>query len=118
MSNKRHVVELSDSTGQTYTLRFGTNAICAVQDELNLSLGEILKQFDHDKLDMRTIRTMVKCAVVEPKGVTAEQVGDFIDDVGFEAVTKVIGTVFGSGEAGPPGGPSGGDSKSNAPHSA
>lgn len=92
---KRGAVELTDSEGHAHTLKFGTNAICRIQDELGKPLGAILDDLkDETKLDMKVIRTMVQMALVTEEEVTPEMAGDLIDDVGLEAITKGFGAVF------------------------
>lgn len=112
---KRGLVSLTDSDGQTFKLRFGTNAICDMQKALGRPLGQILKTLNPDDLDFLTVRTMVKAAVVDPKDVSDEVIGDFIDDVGLDKVTSVISGVFGKASDADPGKPSGEGSESIAP---
>lgn len=114
------VVELKGSDDKTYKLKFGTNAICKIQEALDRPLGAILASLtDETRVDMRILRTMVQCALIEPANATPEQAGDLIDDVGFGAITKAFGQVF-AGESGanPPGAQSGEPSASPAPASA
>lgn len=90
----RGQVDLTASNGDVFTLKFGTNAICKLEDTLNKTLGEILEDMkDEGKLSMRTIRTMVRLALVG-REATDEVVGDLIDDVGLREITKAFSAVF------------------------
>lgn len=99
--------------GTTYVLKFGTNAICLMQEKLGRSLGEILEGLKDEKnTDMSVIRTMVLCALIQPKDATPEMAGDLIDDVGLKRITTAFGAVFGEEEsaANPPGASNGDNS--------
>lgn len=95
MANKRKgEVEIQDSDGKAYILKFGTSAICKIEDALNKNLGEILSELGGEKLRMSTIRTMVQMSLKD-SDLTPDQVGDLIDDVGFQKITEAFSLVFG-----------------------
>lgn len=118
--SKRGETTLTDSAGQAYIVRFGTNAICETQQQLKKPFGAILKDLDPQAFDLLTIRTMVKCALVHPKEATDAEIGDLIDDVGMDVIADAISKVFKTGgtNGGPPGLPSGDGSALSASPSA
>lgn len=95
MANKhRGVVELKGSDGQKYKLKFGTNAICKIEERHNKSIGEVLNSLTDEKtLRVSTLRELVQ---VSMKGdPDPEAVGDLIDDVGMDEIAKVFTAMFG-----------------------
>ena len=100
---KRGEVKLERDNGDVVVLKFGTNAICKIEEELNKSLGEILDDLKGNeeggsKISMRTLRTMVRMSI-QGDHMSPDDVGDLIDEVGFEAITKAFGEVFSKPDA-------------------
>ncbi len=90
-------VVLDGTTGRSYALRFGTNAICDIQAACQQSIGDVLAGLNgpHGALNLRAIRTIVQWAVVQPDRPTPDEAGDIIDDVGLVAVLDALKSVFG-----------------------
>lgn len=98
-ANKRKgEVAVQRADGSTVVLKFGTNAICNIEERLNKTLGEILDSLKGDQLSMRTLRLMVSESITKTE-MSDEEVGDLIDEVGFATITKAFGEVFGADEA-------------------
>lgn len=80
-------------SGTQYTIDcFGTNAICRVEEALApRSVDDIMAELRGPAPHVRTVREWFKASLVEPKGETlsAEQVGEIIDDVGGWTVVLV-----------------------------
>lgn len=84
-------VVLKGSNDKAYTLNFGVNAMCRLEDldPTHRTYREILKEVQSDTASMRTIRTLVSAALEAPTGLTPEQVGDLIEDFGGVLVVKI-----------------------------
>ena len=69
----------------------GTNAICALEESLGITFGEILAAIGVTGMEtwsLRITREFLKACAVEP--ITVEAVGDLIDVVGFEPVGAAV----------------------------
>lgn len=78
---------------RTYTLRFGANALIALQDELGTSLDDLSKhvQGGASEVSLRDLRVMLWSGLVtHHAGITLVQAGEIIDDAGMEAVVKAL----------------------------
>ena len=95
---KRGEVVLQRDSGAVVSLKFGTNAICRIEDALSKTLGEILEDLQGSRISMRTLRTMVQMSITG-ESMAPDDVGDLIDEVGFEKITKAFGEVFTRAEA-------------------
>jgi hypothetical protein len=93
MANRRKGEVELEAGADVYTLRFSTNAICSLEDDLGMGINEIGGLLgDPANFRMSTFRTIVKACVVG--NVTHEQAGDIIDAAGLEAVGAAIGKAF------------------------
>ncbi len=90
-------VVLDGTTGRSYALRFGTNAICDIQAACQQSISDVLAGLNgpNGALNLRAIRTMVQWAVVQVERPTPDEAGDIIDDVGLVSVLDALKAVFG-----------------------
>lgn len=78
---------------RTYTVRFGANALIALQDELGESLDNLAKRIQGDSMavSLRDLRVMLWSGLVtHHAGITLAQAGEIIDDAGMEAVAKAL----------------------------
>ena len=78
---------------RTYTLRFGVNALIALQDELGQSLDQLVKRVQGDSMavSLRDLRVMLWSGLVtHHAGITLAQAGEIIDDAGMEVVAKAL----------------------------
>ncbi|HEX8030272.1 MAG TPA: hypothetical protein VF491_17480 [Vicinamibacterales bacterium] len=80
--------ELKGQSGATYTLNFGVNAMCRIEEKdlqqrtYNLIVAEM--QTGHPS--MRTVRTVMAGALVSPANQTVEQAGEIVEDIGGIAI--------------------------------
>lgn len=77
-------VTLNGTEGRTYTLNFGVNAMCRVEelDPQQRTYEAILGELRSGKPSMRTIRLVIAAALVDPKAATLEQAGEIAQDIG------------------------------------
>lgn len=82
------------ANGGTYTLRYGFNAICAIETELDISVAEI-GQVLGDKPRLGTLRTIFGAGLIhEGKPVADADVGGIIDAIGIERAIELQGEAF------------------------
>lgn len=69
MSNKVRGKVALQSGDATYELSFSVNALCSLEDATGLSSQEVFaqlgEQIDNDKLQMRLVRKIFKCALID-----------------------------------------------------
>ena len=88
MANKyRGEVEFS-ANGSTYTFRLGTNELCRLEAELGADPFEKIAEGKASLGHLRTI-TLAGLGRHHPK-LTADDVGDLIDEVGYKALGDLI----------------------------
>lgn len=77
-------VQLQGESGAQYTLNFGVNAMCRLEelDAKGRTYHEVLLEMRTGRPSMRTIRQVVAAALVDPANQTVEQVGTIIEDIG------------------------------------
>lgn len=77
-----HVTLQAD--GKDYTLRFGTNAIVALEEEFDMSMSDLGKKLgDNAWMTVRKIRTIMWCGMrSDNDDIDLETVGDIIDENG------------------------------------
>ena len=122
MANKhRGEVEL-EVDGQTWTLRYSANALCELEDALNLGVAEIVETLQNPKgVRIKTLRALLWAGLRDrhPE-MTLAMAGDLLTATGvptaFEHVGQAIGRAFpqakeARGDERPRGGIEGGTSK-------
>lgn len=74
----------------TYVLNYGSNAACRLESEMpDRSYGDVLDELRGPNPRVSTIREFVKAALVSPAGLSLDQVGDVIDEIGGWALVLV-----------------------------
>lgn len=83
-----------EAGGERYTLRFGANVIATMEEDLSLSLVEIGGRMETE-MKIGFLRTVFGYGLSRHHpGLTPEQVGDIMDDVGLDKVGGLIGDAF------------------------
>lgn len=93
MANRRKgEVELV-AGDEVYHLRFSTNAICSLEDELDIGINELgTKLSDPSQFRISTFRSILRSCLTTP--VSIEQAGDIIDRAGIAEVGAAVGKAF------------------------
>lgn len=81
MNSKRGAVTF-EMDGETFTLRFSTNALIQFQDTFDIGLLESLRGFGDGDVDLKMVRGMF-WAALRGHDLSQEQAGDLLDAVGF-----------------------------------
>ena len=94
MSNP-HRGEVAFAVGdQTYTLFYGTNSICELEDKLGQNLAEIVAGLGQ----LKVMRAVLWAGLLRHHNMSLEEAGDVMDAAGVpatvEAVNKAIFTAF------------------------
>ena len=98
-NKKRGEVELK-ALGKTMIMRFGTNQICALEDDLGMGINQIAERIsDPARMRISFIRTVLLHAINDPitqsiGDMTVYGAGDIIDELGLEVVGEKIGEEF------------------------
>jgi hypothetical protein len=75
-------VEITGESGTVYRFNFGTNACCRVETITGISYVEVVSQLKVAAPHVALVRQFVKGTIVQPIGLTDDQIGDLIDDMG------------------------------------
>lgn len=75
-----------DALGKRHELRFTTNALCRIQDRTGKSMKDILGELADPKMILPTYRLLI----AEGAGVTLEDAGDIMDDIGMAKVDDLV----------------------------
>jgi hypothetical protein len=90
----RGEVDLVSET-KTYTLFLSTNAVCELQQRTGKTYGQVLRSLE--ELDFSGLREIVWAVLKKfhrKEFQTVERVGDFIDDVGRNAIQAALLELF------------------------
>jgi hypothetical protein len=89
-----------DGKTQRWTMAFGTNALCAIEDEFNLADITELEGVLKNKPSLRTIRTLFRLGLVDcHPDMDDREAGQIIDAIGglepsLELVSRAIEQAF------------------------
>lgn len=78
-----------EAQGKVFTLRYGFNALCSLEQQTGRKALEIFRSLNGDDLDLRMFRTVVKIGLGGK--LADEKVGDIIDDVGIKRIADLLG---------------------------
>lgn len=93
MANRRKGEVELEAGDSVYTLRFSTNAICSLEDDLGVGINELgEKMGDPSQFKLSMLRSIVRACLTDK--VTAEAAGNIIDAAGIEATGEAIGKAF------------------------
>ncbi len=91
MVNKsRAEVEVKGASGKTYVMRFGSGALCQLEEALGVDVMEMAESFSKGKVKFTVIREFVKSGVLGDESVSNDAAHDIIDDVGVLPLIKAI----------------------------
>jgi hypothetical protein len=79
-------VTLKREGDRQVTLNFGVNTMCRLEAIDGRTHREVLREMQGGAPRMTTIRALVQAAVVEPQGITAEEAGAIIEEIGGPSV--------------------------------
>lgn len=88
-----HKGEVSfEASGKTWSLRYSTNALCELEDDLDRGIGDVIESLQTSpRLNM--LRAVLRAGLSGHK-VNQQQAGDLIDELGFDRTRELIGTAF------------------------
>ena len=80
--------------GKNYTIEYGQNAVCALEDVVHMPLSEIIDTISKGGVNMRLIRALFWAGLLSHnRGLSLERAGDILDQAGsnFKAVYSAVG---------------------------
>lgn len=87
MANKHRGEVALEAMGETYKMRFGTNALCELEAAFGEGINAILAKLQPDDPSIRTMRTIMACGL----GVSPDKAGEIMDEIGMERSGELIG---------------------------
>ncbi len=78
---------------EEYTLVFGSNAMAALEEKLDMGMQAIAALFSQD-IRIGTLRAMLWAALSEHHDLTEKEVGTLMDKAGIDTVGEAIGNTF------------------------
>lgn len=84
-----------EALGQSWTIKLGTNAMCEIEDRTGMSINKIGDKLNGDGFTMKLMRTVFVCGMLDHhEGITDRDVGNILDDIGFEQASDVMQRAF------------------------
>lgn len=81
-----------------YALRYTTNALVEMEEELGMSIQQIISMFDNGRLGFKAIRVLVWAGLIHQfdngdgtYDFSLREAGDLIDEIGFEEMIDKVG---------------------------
>lgn len=95
MGNKaRGIVKINDD----YSLRYTTNALVEMEEEMDMPIQQIIKLFETGRLGFKAIRVIVWAGLIHQfdngdgtYDLTLREAGDLIDEIGLDAMIEKVG---------------------------
>lgn len=75
-----------------FKLKFGTNAMCKIEDLTSSPIGKLVDMLNGDNLSLTTMRTIFACGLIPE--TSEKDAGDIIDELTFQKVGELIGEAF------------------------
>lgn len=83
---------------RTFQVRFGTNALCMIEEQTGQSIGEAAKRLAVDPkqggVRLSDLRLFWWAGLSHQGDLSAAAAGDLLDEVGFERAGELIGEAF------------------------
>lgn len=82
--------------GREWVLRYSANALCTLEDALDMSTGEMVARLqDAGGVRMTTLRAVFWAGLQDHhKDVSKERAGELMDEVGYDKAGSLIGQAF------------------------
>jgi len=96
MANKQRGEVSIEALGETWRLKFSTNAICELEDLLDEPLSVTAEKMNDPKTaKIKTLRAVLWAGLVDGhEGITIRQAGEIMDEAGAALVGEKIGEAF------------------------
>lgn len=96
MANRQKGEVSFQALGETWTLRYSTNALCEMEDLFGKSAIEVAQLLDAEGgVKLRDLRAVFFCGLTDRhEGVTERIAGNLIDDIGMENAGPLIAEAF------------------------
>lgn len=96
MANRERGEVSFEASGQTWTLKVGTNTMCDLEEQTGKAIAEIGELLGSKQGGRITLMRQVFCAALQSyhEGLSPKDCGDLIDQIGMVAAAQKIGEAF------------------------
>jgi hypothetical protein len=96
MANKERGEVSFEAGGQTWTMKIGTGAMCAIEAETGKGISEVGQELGSEKTASLTLMRAVFWGSLQQhhEGTTIRDCNDLIDELGVPRVGELIGEAF------------------------
>lgn len=91
MANPHRGEVAFEAAGQSWSLRFSTNALCTLENDLDLGIGEIVETMQTSPR-LSTLRAVLRAGLSQE--IDQRRAGELIDELGFDRVRELISDAF------------------------
>lgn len=78
-----------EADGKVWTLRYGINALCALEGLTGRKAMDVLAGLDGDSMQMADFRTVFQAGITEK--ISGDAAGDIIDAIGIPMAADLLG---------------------------
>jgi len=96
LANKNKGEVSFEANERSYTMRFSANALCELEDVLNMGVNDVAEQMSKPKnLRIKTVRGIFWAGLRDhhPE-ITIQKAGDIIQDISLPRCLELIGKAF------------------------
>lgn len=88
----RNEVEIKGKNDEVFTLRFGPNEICQIEEAIKKDLSDLINELMAGRVNVRQLRTIVQLSYVAPNGkpTQATRAGEILSSIGMKAVANAM----------------------------
>jgi hypothetical protein len=85
-----------EANDQSYTMRFSTNALCELEDALDMGINAVAEQLSKpDTLRLKTVRAVFWAGLRDHHpGMTVDDAGNLVSDITMPKALELIGKAF------------------------
>lgn len=95
MANKERGEVSFQALDQTWTMKIGTDAMCAMEEETGKGISEIAAELGGKSVKLSTLRLLVWAGLQHHhEGTSLKECSSLIDDVGVAAIGPLVGQAF------------------------
>lgn len=96
MANRSKGEVSFEANGQSYTMRFSANALCELEDALDMGVTAVAIQMSSpENLRMRTVRAVLWAGLRDHHpNITQQEAGELVMEITFPKALELIGKAF------------------------
>lgn len=95
MANKERGEVSFDALGKTWTMKIGTDAMCAMEDKAGKGISEIAAELGGASVKLSTLRLLIWAGLQHHhEGLSLKECSEIIDDFGVAEIGPIVGQAF------------------------